>query len=155
MQVVSGLKGWPLGIWAALFAGIGAFVLYRDLRGDGLTQAQLYLALGFFIYPLFYGAGIFVIASLTRLYLGRHDYLKLDQDSVSFGKTVVPLIEVRDVVLRRNLLGIRQLVLVRKVGNPIRLTSYAMSRPIAEIAKVLTEALAHNRERPLSTHIGH
>lgn len=141
MRVVSSLKGGPFILWAAIFACCGAAALYRDLMGQGLKGTQLYLLLGWLIYPVFYGSVIYVILSLTRLFRHRRDYLKLDTSSIIFGEKLVPLTDVRDVMVSRNWLGLKLLVVARNEGKPIRMASYGLTRPATEIARVLKEAL--------------
>ncbi len=145
MRVVSSLKGWPFIAWTVVFAGLGAFVLYRDLMGEGLRTGTYYLLLGPLIYPVFYGAVIYALLSFTRLFRQRRDYLGLDSNSIIFGKKLVPLTDVRDVLVGRNWLGLRQLVVARNEAKPMRLASYFLTRPTTEVASVLKEAVQATR----------
>ena len=144
MQVISGLKAAPLIFWTVLMALLGVVVLHGDLNGDGLTVTQLYLVLGVFIYPVFYGCVLFALAWLASALWYRNEYLRVDAASIVIGRKVVPLTDVQDVVVQRNPLGISQLIIRRNQGANIGIAGYVLSRPAAEIARRLSESLPAN-----------
>jgi hypothetical protein len=131
----------PLVFWIALFTLIPIYALHEDLTSDGLRRTQAFLVLGYLIYPLFYGGVTFVLFRLGSMFQQRRDYVSIDDDSLGFGRTTVPLADVREVDVRRNWLGIDQLVVHRKHAADYRLAGYVLSRPVTEVATEVRAAL--------------
>jgi hypothetical protein len=71
----------------------------------------------------------------------RGDYIAIGDSSFRFGRTDVPLNDVRDVDVKKNWLGLEQLVVLRNHGADYRLAGYTLSRPITDVATALLAAL--------------
>lgn len=142
MQVVSGLKTWPLLLWTALLACLGAYELFDDVQGHGLNQTIYYRALGPAIYPVFYGALVFLLAKLASMLWHRDDYLRVDGNSLVVGLKVVPLADVREVVLRTNFLGLSRVAVVCNEGKDAEVMGYLLSQPTGPTIARLREALS-------------
>jgi hypothetical protein len=136
-RVVSGLNAAPLVFWIAVFALIPTYALHEDLTSDGLRRTQAFLVLGYLLYPLFYGGAAFALFRLASMFQQRRDYITIDDDTVAFGRTIVPLADIREVDVRRNWLGLEQLVVLRNQAADYRVAAYALSRPICEVATEL------------------
>ena len=145
MQVVSGLKAWPLIIWTALFGFFGAYMLYEDTQGRGLNQTTYYRVLGLAIYPVFYGAAAFVLIKLASLLWHRNDYLRVDGRSLVMGSKVMPFTDVRDIVLRTNYLGLTRVAIICHEGRDAEVMGYMLSQPTGPTIAALREALRLGR----------
>lgn len=145
MQVVSGLKTWPLVVWPALFGFFGAYMLYEDAHGRGLHQTMFYPLLGVAIYPVFYGAVAFLLVKLASMLWHRADYLRVDGHSLAMGGKVMPFTSVRDVVLRTNYLGLTRVAIVCDEGRKAEVMGYMLSQPTGPTIATLREALREGR----------
>ena len=145
MQVVSGLRTWPLVVWPALFGSFGAYMLYEDAQGRGLNQTTFYRLLGAAIYPVFYGALAYVLVKLGSMLRHRNDYLRVDAHSLAVGGKVMPFTDVRDVVLRTNYLGLTRVAIVCDEGRDAEVMGYMLSQPTGPTIATLREALRLGR----------
>jgi hypothetical protein len=132
-RAVAGLNGIVVIVWIACIGLIGAYALHEDLTSDGLKRTQIYLVLGFFTYPLFYGAVLFALFKFASMFRRRIDYIALGDGSIMIGQRVVPIAEVRTIDATRNWMGLKQLVVRRTQGNDIRLAAYALSRRVEDV----------------------
>jgi hypothetical protein len=145
MQVLSGLKTWPLLLWTTVFALLGAYMLNEDACGRGLSETMYYRALGVAVYPMFYGSLAFALAKLGSMLWHRHDYLKIDGHSLVVGRKVVPLADVKEVVLRTSFLGLSRVAFVCDEGKDVEVMGYVLSQPTGPTIAKLREALPLSR----------
>jgi len=81
--IVSGLKAGPQICLIGAGIAIGAYVLYDDITGSGLRDTLWYRALGFAIYPIFYGVLLVGLWQSGRMLSKRKDYLSVDGDQIA------------------------------------------------------------------------
>jgi uncharacterized protein YggT (Ycf19 family) len=140
-QVVSGLKSVPLLLWLGLTAAAGADMLYRDLNGWGLSVTIAYHTVGIASYPIFYGSVAWLLAVFALMWWHRHDFLRVDGGRIIIGWKAVPFEEVREVVLRTNVLGVSRVAVVRKDGREFAMASYFLSQPTGPTIAKLRELI--------------
>jgi hypothetical protein len=145
MQVLSGLKSWPLLLWTALFALFGALTLYDDAQGRGLNQTMYYREVGVAIYPIYYGLLALLLTNYVSMLWHRNDYLRVDEHSLAVGRKVIPLTDVKEVVLRTNFLGLSRVAVVREEGKDVEVMGYFLSQPTGPTIARLRAALPLNR----------
>ena len=145
---IANLDEGALVSWISLFVIILGLCLYRDLTGVGIANTQFYRAYGNFAYPLFYGAVGFTIFKFVSMFRHRQGYVSIVGGAIRVGTQIVPFDEVLTVTTRRNWIGVRQLVIRRASGAPLRLAAYALTRPINECATDLNLALTQTPRSP-------
>jgi hypothetical protein len=139
-SVVSGCR--KLNLLACLVA-IGAIALYaahEDLTSDGLKRTQLFLAIGYGIYPLFYGACIFCIWKLASLYRKADAFVTLDGPSLFVWSKEIPLREISSISVKRGLFFLRWLIIAQNDGTETKLSSAALAKPVDDVAERLKAA---------------
>ena len=140
-RIIAGLNGIVILFWLAFIVLIAGYVLHEDLTSDGLRRTQAFLVLGYFLYPLFYGGVAYLLVAFASMYRRRGAYIGLQDTAFAFGRRIVPFSDVRQVDVRRNWLGLKQLVVVRNEARDYRLAAYALSRPVDDVAADLRAAL--------------
>src|SRR5262245_41222365 len=111
--VVSRLRTGPVCIWILGIAASALYVVYADLHGHGIRETLLYETTGIVAYPIFYGSVLAAIALLLRMFVVKDEWLTVSKQTITVGNRQVPLNEVRYVEIRRNWIGLRELVLRR------------------------------------------
>jgi hypothetical protein len=143
--VVSGLRIGPLICFIAVGVGIGAHFLYGDITGSGLRDTLWYHALGYAIYPVFYGALLVGLWKSARMLSKREDYLSVEGDQIAVGDQKIQFEEISRISLRSNL--VTDLVFERRNGRDVVLKSWMLARPAHEVIAHLN-ALLFRREAP-------
>jgi predicted CDP-diglyceride synthetase/phosphatidate cytidylyltransferase len=138
--VVSGCRRINL---LAVFVVLGAISLYaahEDLTSEGLKRTQLFLAIGYAIYPLFYGACVFALWKLVSLYRRADAFVTLDGSSVFVWDKEIPLHEISSISVRRGLFSLRWIVIAQSDGAETKVSSIALARPVSEVVARLKAA---------------
>jgi hypothetical protein len=139
--VVSRLRTRP--VWVGIFfvAAAGAYVLLADLRGGGISQTLLFESTGILAYPIFYGCVLAGIALQFRMFAAKDEWLTVTTDAIKVGTRQVPISEVCGVEIRRNWIGLRELVLRRNGGRDFATKVYLLDRPASAVADELRARL--------------
>jgi hypothetical protein len=127
----------------ALLVVVGAIALYaahEDLTSDGLKRTQLFLAIGYAIYPLFYGACAFAMWKLLSLYRRADAFVTLDGSSLFVWSKEIPLHEISSISVRRGLFFLRWIVIAQSDGAETKVSSIALTRPLCDVAARLKTA---------------
>ena len=139
--VVSRLRTGP--VWLGIFfvAAAGAYVLLADLRGGGISQTLLFKSTGILAYPIFYGCVLAGLALQLRMFAVKDEWLTVSSGAITIGARQVPISQVCGVEIRRNWIGLRELVLRRSGGGDFATKAYLLERPASEVAAELRARL--------------
>ena len=142
-RTISSVNRLAAGIGLAFALLIGALALHADLTGEGLRGTQKYLMLGEAIYPIFYGSIAYLVYWPARWLVRSKDYISADALFIKVGGKEFP-IDGLQVEIRRNFLGLRELVFIPNGRRPFGVKSYFLSRPLAEVIAALNSVLKPN-----------
>ena len=127
-------------LWLIAVA-IGAGVMfYNDLAGNGLRKTQMYLAIGYMVYPVFYGCVAYALFKFGRLLSMGGEYLMAANGSLTVGETVLP-IDGLTFEVRRNILGLREIVFHRSGQRVYAAKTYFLARPFPDVIEDLKYVL--------------
>lgn len=115
--------------------------MVRDFAGRGLVQTQLYKLLGPLIYPIFYGAAVFALWRLMALLRQRATYLMASPHAVFVAGKRIPAETITGVRVRKNWLGVRELVFDRRNTVPLAIRTYILSETAYEALHRVTKTL--------------
>ena len=127
----------------ALLVGVfvlGFSVAHADLTSDGLKRTQAYLLVGNFIYPLFYGACLFLVWKLIALYRSAESFVCVDGPNLLVWNKEIPLREISSVSIKPGFLFLRSLAITMNDGTERKISSLALARPVAEVASCVKAA---------------
>ena len=140
-RVISGMRGDILVLSIVILTGITSFTLYRDLAGEGLRNTIYFRTLGPLIYPAFYGIVGYLLIRYGRLFVDRKNYLRLSGASVVIGDRVLPVDDLA-ITVKRNWLGVREIVFMRDKRREFAVRTYALSAPFPTVQRELELALS-------------
>ena len=143
-RVISGLRTEVLTLWLVGIATAGACTLYSDLTASGLRSTQLFLSIGYGVYPVFYGSIAYLMFWLGRRLLDGAEYITAADDEIRIGPKVVQA-EGLHVEARRNWLGLREIEFLRDGKREMTVKAYFLSRPMAEVIADLNYVIAKHR----------
>jgi len=144
-RVISGLNATPILLWIGASVITLGYMASQDLAGAGLNQTQAYLSLGSAIYPLFYGSGIYGLYHFASMYFRRAEFVSIDDSCIAFGRTKIPLSDIRGIAVERNRIGIRRLVVSCRKGEDYHLADYYLSQSASDVEDDLTSIVAAQR----------
>ena len=139
--VISRLRTRPVWLGVLFVAAAGAYVLLADLRGQGISQTLLFKSTGILAYPIFYGCVLAGIALQLRMLAVKDEWLTVSSSAITVGARQVPVSEVCRVEIRRNWMGLRELVLRRSGGGDFATKAYLLERPASDVAAELSARL--------------
>lgn len=139
--VVSACRKVNLLAFLTIVAFIALYAAFKDLTSEGLKGTQIFLVLGYAIYPLFYGTCLFVLWKLTSLYRQADTFLSMDTSNLFIWGEDIPLKEISSVTVQPSALFSR-LVIATKDGTETKISSAALARPICDVADQV-KAAAH------------
>ena len=122
---------------------VGAIMLYaahEDFTSDGLKRTQLFLVIGYAIYPLFYGACVFLLWKLMSSYRRADTFVTLDASNLFVWNKEIPLREISSIRVTRGLFFLRSIVITQSHGAMTKVSSIALARPLPDVAARLKVA---------------
>jgi hypothetical protein len=140
--IVSGCRKINLLILLVGVVVLGAYVAHEDLTSDGLRRTQSYLLVGNLIYPLFYGACLFVSWKLITLYRDADSFVCIDGPNLLVWSKEIPLREISSISVKRGFLFLQSLAIKLNDGTETKISSLALARPILEAASRIKAAAA-------------
>jgi hypothetical protein len=140
-KVLSGLRTGPIWFWIAFSTGIAAYVLRADIGGEGIKTTLLFKSMGILAFPVFYGCVIVAVVLFVRMFSFKKEWLTISGAVITVGNRQIPLEAVRDVEVRRNWIGLRELVFHRADGPDFATKAYLLSRPVAEVLAEMKNCL--------------
>jgi predicted CDP-diglyceride synthetase/phosphatidate cytidylyltransferase len=138
-SVVSGCRKVNLLVCLVVVGVIALYALHEDLTSDGLRRTQVFLAIGYAIYPLFYGACAFCILKLASLYRRADAFVSLNSSSLFVWDKEIPLREVSSISVKRGLF-LRWLIIAQNNGTETKVSSAALIKPVDNVAQTLKAA---------------
>lgn len=135
-RVISSVRSEVVVLWLIAVATGAGVMLHEDLAGRGLRETQKFLAVGYAIYPLFYGCMAYLLFTFGRLLSIGSGYLTAANGSLTIGGTVLPF-EGLTFDVRRNFLGLREIVFYRDGQRVYAAKTYFMARPFHEVVEDL------------------
>jgi hypothetical protein len=139
--VVSRLRTWPVWLGILFVTAAGGCVLLADLRGRGTSETLLFKSTGLMAYPIFYGCVLAGIALQLRMFAVKDEWLTASGGAITVGTRQVSLSEVCGVEIRRNWIGLRELVLHRFDGGDFATKVYLLEQPASDVAAKLRALL--------------
>ena len=139
-RVISSLRNEVVVLWLIAVAIGAAVMLYNDLAGNGLRKTQMYLAIGYMVYPVFYGCVAYLLWKFGRLLSIGSDYMTAANGTLTIGETVLPIKGIA-FDIRRNFLGLREIVFYRDGQRIYAAKTYFMARPFSEVVEDLKYVL--------------
>lgn len=138
--VVSGCRRTNLVACLIFVGALALYTMHEDLTSDGLRRTQLFLAIGYGIYPLFYGACLFSLWKLVTRYRHADTFVTLDGPSLFVWGKEIPLRDISSITVRPGRFFLRWLVIARDDGSETKVSSVALAKPICEVAAQIKTA---------------
>ncbi|MGZ2410914.1 hypothetical protein ACUXST_000311 [Sphingomonas sp. F9_3S_D5_B_2] len=146
-KVISRMRTAP--VWIGIFAIIvlAAYVIRRDLHGNGLQETLLFKVAGNFAFVIFYGCAIAAVISQFLMFRWKDNWLTVSNGTISVGSQRVSLSEVSNVEVLRNGIGLKELVLHRVHGRDFKTKVYLLARPLGQVVAALKVFIIENEIR--------
>ena len=109
------------------------YVAHADFTSDGLKRTQLFLAIGYGVYPLFYGAVVYCLWKLVSMYLQADSFVTLGGSSLFVWNKEIPLREISSINVRRGSLFLRWMVIEQGDGTETKASSIALTKPVDDV----------------------
>ncbi len=139
-SIVSGCRKINL---LAILGGIlflAFYAAHEDLTSEGLRRTQAFLLLGYALYPLFYGACLFLAWKLITMLRHADSFVSIDGSNVLVWTKEIPLREISSVSLQPAFPFVDRLVIRLNDGTETKLNSLALDRPASEVASRIKAA---------------
>jgi hypothetical protein len=122
-------------------------VFTADLRGQGIRETMLFEVIGALAFPVFYGCCVAAVVMQLLMLPLRDRWLTLSNGSLTAGRRQISLNDVRDLQVRRNWIGLRELVFRLADGSEFRTKVYLLERPLRELIPELKSLISDTQVR--------
>jgi hypothetical protein len=141
------MRSGPVCAIAFAFAAAAAYVIRADLHGNGVRNTLLYELTGKASFIIFYGLVIAGIISQLRMLPMKDEWMTASDDTVCVGNRQIVLAEVSNVEVRRNWIGLRELVFHQADGTEFKTKVYLLSRPLQQLVPELKSLILNSQVR--------
>jgi len=121
-------------------AALGFAALYTDFTSDGLRGTQMFRAIGYMVYPVFYGSVALLLYRFGSHLANGDAYLTASANSITVGGKTIPL-EGLQVSIVRNWLDLREIEFRCHGQRRFAVKAYYLAQPYSEVVTELNRAL--------------
>lgn len=139
-SIVSGCRKTNLFVVLAAVLVLMMYAAQQDLTSDGLRRTQAFLVCGYAIYPLFYGACLFLTWKLVGMLQRADSFMAIDGQNLLVWTKKIPLQDISFVSVQPVVPFIDRLIIRLNDGTERKISSVALVRPASEVASRIKSA---------------